>query len=365
LIRKLLFIPPIQIGLAVLFYMVGGRQAPERKPPREQARPVRVITATPVILVPRVIGYGSVYPGSFWNAIAQVSGEVIFVHPGLKKGAILAAGTEIARLSPADFTLALTQVKANIRAAEAKLAELKVSEANTADLLTIEKRGLKLRETELTRKQGLLKRGAVARIAIETAERDTLAQLKVVQDLENALRLLPTQRAVQREQIAVYRAQREAAKLDLDRTHITLPFDARIAEVHVEAKQFAQIGGVLVVADSVDVAEIEAQIPIAQFRAMVHASAPGGLPVGITAQSLGQIIQSIGFAATVRLGSDGDRVEWPARFARISDTVDPKSRTIGAIVAVDGAYAKAAPGKRPPLSKGMFVEIEGSVSKPY
>ena len=51
-------------------------------------------------------------------------------------------------------------------------------------------------------------------------------------------------------------------------------------------------------------------------------------------------------------------MEWPARFARTSDTIDPKTRTIGVIVAVDGAYAGAQPGGRPPLTKGMFVEIE-------
>lgn len=358
MLKKLLIIPPILIGVAVLIYMVGDREAPKRKPPVERARAVRVITADPVTLVPRVIGYGGVYPGTVWSAIAQVSGEVIWVHPDLKKGAILAAGTEIARISPADYALALTQAKANIRSAEAQLAELKVAETNTADLLRIEKRSLNLRETDLKRKRDLLKRGTVARTALETAERDTLAQLKVVQGLENTLRLLPTQRTVQREQIAVHQAQAASAELDLARTSITLPFDARIAEVQVEAKQFAQAGGLLVTADGLNVAEVEAQIPISQFRAMVQASGATGRPSGITAQTLRRILRRIGFEATVRLGGNGDAVEWPARFARISDTVDPKTRTIGAIVAVDGAYAKAEPGQRPPLSKGMFVEIE-------
>ncbi len=356
--KKLLFFPPILIGIAVLFYMASGRQAPDRKPPEERARAVRVITADQTKLVPRVTGFGSVYPGTVWSAIAQVAGEVVYVHPGLKKGTILPAGTEIVRISPADFELALTQAKANIRSAEAKLAELKVTETNTADLLKIEKRGLKLRESELKRKQDLLKRGTVAQSTLELEQRETLAQRKKVQDLENGLRLLPTQRAVEQEQIAVYRAQLESAKLDLARTRIKLPFDARIADVRVEAEQYAQTGGTLVIADSLGVAEVEAQIPISQFRAMVQASAAGGLPTGITAQSLSRIVQTIGLEATVRLRAGNDIVEWPARFARISDTVDPKTRTIGAIVAVDGAYAKAAPGQRPPLTKGMFVEIE-------
>ena len=358
MVKKLLFIPPILIGIAVLLYMVSGHQGPERKPPDESARAVRVITAEPVRLVPRVTGYGSVYPGTVWNAIAQVSGEVIHIHPELKKGAILPAGTEIVRISPADYSLAISQAQANIRSAEAKLAELKVTETNTADLLAIEKRGLDLRKSELARKQNLLKRGNVARSAFELEQRETLAQRKKVQDLENTLRLLPTQRAVQNEQIAIYRTQLDSAKLDLERTRITLPFDAKIAVVNVEAKQFVQTGGAVATADSVDVAEVEAQMPISQFRAMVNASIPGGLPKGFTTQSFSRIVESFGFTATVRLRVGNDIIEWPARFARISDTIAPKTRTIGAIVAVDGAYAKATPGNRPPLTKGMFVEIE-------
>lgn len=356
--KKLLFIPPVLIGVAVVFLMVGGREAPERAPAEERARAVRVITVEPVTLVPRVTGFGSVYPGTVWSAIAQVAGEVAYVHADLKKGAIMAGGTEIVRIAAEDYALATRRAEANIRAAEARLAELEVTESNTADLLAIEKRGLDLRESELARKQGLFERGTIAEAALEAEQRETLAQRKKVQDLENALRLLPTQRAVQREQIAVYQAELEAARLDLARTRIVLPFDARIAEVQVEAEQFAQVGTSLVTADGLDVAEVEAQIPMAQFRAMIEAGAPGGVPAGLTPENIQRILATIDLEAVVRLRVGDDVIEWPARFARASDTLDPKTRTIGAIVAVDGAYAQAVPGQRPPLTKGMFVEIE-------
>ena len=358
MLKKLLIIPPILIGIAVLYFMASGRQAPERKPPEELARVVRTIPAQELRLVPRVTGFGSVYPGTVWSAIAQVAGEIEYVHPNLKKGAILPAGTEIVRISPADFDLAINQAKANMRSAEAKLSELKVTEENTADLLKIEKRGLALRESELKRKQDLLSRGTVAQSALDLEQRETLAQRKKVQDLENTLRLLPTQRAVQREQISVYRAQLQSAELNLERTRIVLPFQARISEVSVEEKQFIQTGGTLVTADSLDVAEVEAQVPISQFSAMVRASIPDGLSEGFTPETLSKIVERIGFEASVRLRVGEGEVQWPARFARVSDTIDPKTRTIGVIVAVDGAYAKASPGQRPPLTKGMFVEIE-------
>ncbi|NND49789.1 MAG: efflux RND transporter periplasmic adaptor subunit, partial [Rhizobiales bacterium] len=356
--KKLLFIPPVLIGLAILYFAASGANAPERKPPEERARAVRMIIAEPVRLVPRVIGFGSVYPGTVWSAVAQISGEVEFVHPELEKGAILSAATEIVRISPSDFVLAIKQAEANIRSAEAQLAELSVSETNTADLIKIERRALELNEADLKRKQDLLERGTISQSALELAQRETLTQRKNVQDLENTLRLLPTQREVQREQIAVFNTQLQSAELDLARTRIKLPFDARIAEVNIEAGQFAQAGSVLVETDSIDVAEIEAQLPISQFRAMVRASVPGGLDVSFTAESLSKIVETIGFEATVRLRTGDETIEWPARFARVSDRIDPQTRTIGAIVAVDDAYAQASPGERPPLTKGMFVEIE-------
>ena len=356
--KKLLIIPPILIGIAVLFFVVSGRNEPERKPAQERVRTVRVITAEPVRLVPRVAGFGSVEPGQVWSAIAQVSGEVVYVHPNLKNGAILPAGTEIVRISTADTDLALSQAQANIRSAEAKLAELEVTETNTAAILEIEQRSLKLLDADLKRKEALRARGALAQAAVEQVQRDTLAQRKKVQDLTNALRLLPTQRAVQREQIAVYQAQSQSAELDRSRARITLPFDARIGDVNAETEQFVQTGGVLATADSIDVAEVEAEIPITQFRAMIQAGAPADLPPGLTFETLSKIVETIGLEAVVRLRDGGDVVEWPARFARTSDTVDPKTRTIGAIVAVDGAYLQATPGQRPPLAKGLFVEIE-------
>lgn len=51
-------------------------------------------------------------------------------------------------------------------------------------------------------------------------------------------------------------------------------------------------------------------------------------------------------------------VSWPARFTRIRESVDPSTRTIGVVVTVDGPYRMAEAGRRPPLAKNMFVEVE-------
>jgi multidrug efflux pump subunit AcrA (membrane-fusion protein) len=43
---------------------------------------------------------------------------------------------------------------------------------------------------------------------------------------------------------------------------------------------------------------------------------------------------------------------------RASDEISVQTRTVGIVAAVEGSYEKAVPGKRPPLTKGMFVEVE-------
>jgi len=42
---------------------------------------------------------------------------------------------------------------------------------------------------------------------------------------------------------------------------------------------------------------------------------------------------------------------------RFDDEVDARTRTMGVVIAVDRPYDKVIPGYRPPLSKGMFVQV--------
>ena len=63
-------------------------------------------------------------------------------------------------------------------------------------------------------------------------------------------------------------------------------------------------------------------------------------------------------SARVWLRGEGMAVMWEGRVARFSDTIDPQSRTVGVIVEVDEPYGDVQPGIRPPLLKGLFVEVE-------
>ena len=269
------------------------------------------------------------------------------------------------QIAPDDYKIAITQAQANIRAADAKLKELALGKGNTKASLAIERQSLAINEREYKRSLSLKKRGTIAQATLDKEYRNLLNQRKRVLDFESALKLIPTQISAQVEQKAISVSQAQTAKLNLARTKITLPFDARIAKVNVEVTQFVGAGTNLGTVDSVARAEVPAQLPMTQFRGLLKAAARGAAskPQAINEGALSKLAQQPGMKALVRIRVNENTVEWPATVVRISDTVDPKTRTIGAIVSVDKAYKNVVPGERPPLIKGMFVEVEISTRK--
>jgi multidrug efflux pump subunit AcrA (membrane-fusion protein) len=354
-LKRLLVLPPIAVGAALLAWQLSGRKAPEQAAPAEVARPVRVIEVQPTDYVPRALGYGYVEPGSIWEATAEVAGKVVYRHPDLERGRVLEAGTVILRIDPADYDLAVTRIEADLENIAAQLEELAVRRKNTEASLGIERRAFSLSEADFKRKKTLRAKGNASQASVDQAESAVLSQRQKVQELANQMNLIPAEARMLEATAALSRAQLAEARLDLDRSIIRLPFDARIAEVNVEATQYAGVGQKLVVADSIDVAEISAQMAIDQVRILVET----GVDIStIGTRELSTLPKRWGLTAEVRLSAGDLRATWEARFDRVGGAIDPETRTIGFIVAVDQPYRKIIPGRRPPLVKNMYVEVE-------
>ena len=354
-LSRLLIVPPVVLGVALVAYALAQRDPPERIPTREAATKVRTIAAPSVSVIPRALGYGNVQPGKVWEAVTEVDGRIVEIHPQLKKGAILADGVVLLRIDPTKYRLAIAEIAASIRSTRARIAELGVKEENTLSSLTIEERSLALSRNDLERKRALLASKNVSQAAVDQEERNVLAREQSVQTLANQINLIPTERATLEAEVALYRARLADAQLDLERTTITAPFDGRVAEVRVERAQYANRGQVLAIFDGIDVSEVSAQLPIDKMMSIVSGVDLDGITPATVMPELQRIL---GLTPIVRLHVGERTVVWPARVARISDTVDPRTRTVGVIVAVDQPYFQGNPGTRPPLAKNMFVEVE-------
>ncbi len=338
--RKLLILPPVVLGLLVLLFMISGKQPPVQAERAETKRSVRVIEAPLVELVPVAEGYGPVQPARVWTAVSQVAGRVIDIHPKLRDGEILTQGTELVRIDPKDYEIALAQTRA-------ELAELDVQEKNARASLAIEKRNQQLAQRELERIQKLLKQGTSSQSAADEKERAMLAYRASVQNLQNTLALVPSQRSLLESRL-------ELAERDLERTVICAPFDMRVANLKVEADQYVPVGQSLFEGDAIDRVEIEAQVAMSSLRRLFI----GRSDIQIDLQTLSETFADIvDMDPRVKLDLGNHVAEWQAEFVRFSDIVDPETRTMGVIVAVDRPFDKIKPGYRPPLSKGMFVKV--------
>jgi len=353
--KRWVFFIPVLLGIIVLVMLKQNSSVPEQKPAQETTAVVRTLSVPQLTVTPIAIGYGTVQPVSTWEAVAQVEGIITEKHPDLSKGAIIEKGTILLQIDPTDYELNIAQIEADILANKAQLDELDTKLENTQLSLEIEQKSLGLTKKELKRLQNLNKKGSVSFSDVEKQERTMLAQQQSVQAQQNSLKLIPSQRALLEAQLQQKHSQLTSAQRDLNNTRIIMPFTGRISAQKVELAQYVRVGNTMIAADALDKAEIEVQIPIGYFRGLLRVN--NGETVNLLDISVQQLKDALGIKAQVLLREGGLDTRWDARFARLSDTMDPKTRTVGVIVEVDNPYGDVQPGSRPPLIKGFFVEV--------
>ncbi len=332
---------PIALGISVLVMAAGSKPGPERTEAAEIGRKVRVIEVPKLDLVPRVNGFGTVKPEHSWNAVAEVPGRIIEVHPLLRDGSIIAKSEVLIKIDPAAFKLALAEL-------QAQLAQKEIENENGKASLAIEERNLALVEADLERKKNLAARGTTAQSNVDAAERTVLASRQAVQNERSKLALIPAQ-------INVLEAQIASARLDLDNTVIRAPFDIRVREVAVELAQFVSTGQTLFVGDSINRVEITVPLSIDRLASLFPQDPDFVID---PLKSSKELPERAGFRPVVRLDIGNNSIEWPGEFLRIAGALDQKTRTVGVVIAVDRPYEDIKGGARPPLVNGMFVEVE-------
>lgn len=353
--RRVLLVVPIGLALAVSAYLVMHRAGPDTQPEDESVRTLRVIEAPRVDLVPRAIGYGLAAPGQVWEAVAEVKGTVLSVHPRLDSGEMIEAQSVLLHIDPSEYELAVARLEAGIEETRAKISELSEEKANAQQLLSIESRSLELARKSLERKRTALKKNAVTPYEVDREERDFLQQQQQVRQLKNTIALIPSRQKTLQAALAVNRANLEQARIDLQKTTIKAPFQCRLAELDIEAGQFLRAGQSLFKAHGTGVTEIEARFRPEQLRNLLSRQKRDRFQPGLGTETFKQLFQDVD--VLIRLDSGEWSAQWQARIDRIRETVDAKTREMKVVAAVDRPYEKAIPGLRPPLTAGMFCRV--------
>lgn len=363
--KKRWFFVPVLVGVIVLLTLVNRRDPPAKSLQSQQAVAVRYITLSAQTFLPKAFGYGTAQPKITWQAIAEISARVIFKHPELKKGAILAKDTILLELDQTDIQLNIAQTEASRQQILAQLSELKVKQQNTENALKIENDVLDLSFKQLQRKQNLLKEGSITPSDVDIEKRTWLQQRQNVQSLKNSLNLIPAETAVLDASLQQQNNKLIQIRRDLSRSKIRLPFQGRISEIRAEQNQYAQKGQLLVAVDNIQSSEVNAEFVMDHFALLIpeRFRQLSFLPEAENQQhdsrlDPAKLRKLFNIKANVYFETGAINAKWQAEFTNLSDTIDVQSRTIGVVVTVNDSYKKARPGIKPPLAKGMFCLVE-------
>ena len=350
--RKWLFFPVALIGVAVLVVAVKSKTGAKMNPGEKAAVAVEVHTVGRAPIAPEVIGYGHVRPKVEWDAVAEVGGKVIERHPRLEKGRTVEAGTVLARIDPLEYELKLAQAQADLASAEGELARLDARRANADNNREIQLRQVALAQRELKRMEDLFKKKALSQSAFEQQRSNLLAQEQKLAEIDNELRLIDADRTVSEAKRRVAEAKARDAQRQLEKTVITLPFEARVSEVNLELDQVVKAGEVIARAYRMDVMEVESQVALHDMRRLGR-SLPHEFRLGSRPFDIGEL----GLSAEVKLNLLGATPSWRAKVTRVRETVAQGEGSVGVIVEVEQDVDAVVPGKRPPLINGMFAEV--------
>ena len=375
-LHRMAVVPPVLLGAALLWF-AATPPAPPEAVPSETRVPVSYVTATPRAFAPKVSGYGTVSPARVWTAVAEVAGPIDHLHPAFKRGGFITEGDVLAAIAPDDYELALAAAEAELKTAEARVTEMKVTERTTKASLQIERESLEFAESDLARTMRLTETGVVSEAVLETRRRDVLTQRSKVQNLENTLALLPSQIDALEQSVAAAWFAKMSAELDVARTFIKAPFDARVAQADVEINQFVGVGAKIGVLDGVEAVEVDVQVSQQRMAELVALRSvtpfgvsgdddstsntgvwPGVQPVPAHWVDGPYNVNATHLTARIHQGDRENGASWSAEVVRTSGEVDSQTRAMGVILRVTEPSIQST-GRRPSrLLKGMFVRAD-------
>ncbi len=354
-IKRLVIIIPVIVGIILLVVMKMNKKPPVRLADQEKVQVVRVMPLSKMTVVPRAMGYGYVQAYRTWQAIPEVSGQVVYMDKNIKKGQFIKKGEVLLRIDTRSYGLAESRGVAEVMSIDARLNELEQSRKNTEHLLAIEKKSLAIAVQELERKRKLFEKQYISASDLEKEEINVLSRQTTVNNLQNTLNLIPTQKKALMAQKKSGESSVAERQLDVSKTEIRAPFDGRISRVNIERFQFAPAGTVLLAAESLERVEIPVQLSPREFFKLMPKDAKETMGL---VPDIETIRRAMGITAKVRLPlEETHHIEWEGQFSRTGESIDPNTGTLTFFVTVENPYANLVMGKKPPLITNMYVEV--------
>lgn len=338
-------------GAAITRLVIQNRPKPEVVIAPEPRRFVRTMLLKKQDKTFWVKGFGTVRPKKELSIVPEVSGKVVERSPGFRTGGFIKKGDLLFQIDPADYELAIERRKAEIAQLRADIARLRQEEKNHQADLEIAERHLELVSQERERNNRLRRQGVISSGQYDQSQQNFLRQERTVQSIKNALALLPVQLRQKSAALHASRSELQRAVLQLSRTKLVSPFDARVRDTSLDAGDFAAAGQSVGKIYDVSVLEVPVSLPVEDARWVFRRNQ------GTVFPRSQEEVKPFLPTARVSWSQFGEKVEWRGRVSLVDSGLDESTRALTLVVEIPEPMKNWVPGEHPPLFVGMFVEV--------
>lgn len=285
-------------SIALSFGLSKLKPPPETKDIPDAAPLVQVLPLVESSASFRIASQGTVRPRTETILSAEVSGPIVSISPKFNAGGVFAKGEELMRIDPTNYAVAVDQAKAT-------LTQRQIEHEGALKLRTQGYRA----ESEY----------ASAAAALATAKADLVK-----------------------------------AERNLERTHITLPYDGMVRVKEADLGQYVNPGTRLGVTFATDYAEV--RLPLTD-QDLAFIDLPGAAQIRGSGAAEGPLVE-------LSAVQKGQLAQWQARIVRTEGVVDEKNRVTYAVARIEDPYKLTAEsGQESPLPMGTFVAANIAGSK--
>ena len=173
----------LAVAVIVAVALVKNREPLAHVAMEMPGRAVQVIHARQIPFRARVTAYGNVKPAITLNSAAELSGEISYLHPNLKAGETIPAGTLVVRIDAEDYQLSLKQTQEDLKASRSSMRELDEEEKSTRRSLQLAQNNLAVGEAELDRLREVYERKLISKSMLDAEEQKAIQLRQQVEDL--------------------------------------------------------------------------------------------------------------------------------------------------------------------------------------
>ncbi len=358
--KRLKFGVPVFVGVAAL--LVGGgimsgliamRKPPAEASPEDRKKAIRVnvIAVQPRNVPTTISGFGQVKAMNVVKIGPEVSGRVSEIHPNLLVGGIVPKGEAMFVIDPEPYRAKVEDAKARVAQLEGSLARLNAEQKNEETRMEAMERSRDLAKAQFERLKELLSSDNVGtQTNVDEAERTYVNAKDQTDQVSNDLALFPLRIREATGMLESARAQLALAELDLQKTRVDAPFNARVTNVTLKKDQVIAPGEPVVTVSDDSILELSVPLNSMDARQWLRFGENRSLPDAAWFSDVEKV------SCMIRWSDDPEGHCWTGTLDRV-ESFDQSSRTLTVAVRVMGPAALSGDEKLP-LVEGMFCKVE-------